>query len=70
MLTGAGAGDVSDSDPDGDVLSIESFVIAGVSGIHDVGDTVQITGVGTFTLSADGAYKLYASEVAAVVLAR
>ncbi|MEN5147647.1 BapA/Bap/LapF family prefix-like domain-containing protein, partial [Brevundimonas diminuta] len=46
----------NDSDPDGDTLSVVSFTIAGVPGVHDAGDTVTIPGAGVFTLAADGGY--------------
>ncbi|MEN5144550.1 VCBS domain-containing protein [Brevundimonas diminuta] len=56
VLTGAGANDAADTDPDGDTLSVVSFTIVGVPGVHDAGDTVTIPGAGVFTLAADGGY--------------
>ncbi|MCI1003071.1 tandem-95 repeat protein [Ochrobactrum sp. C6C9] len=54
VLTGGGAGDVADSDPDGDSLSVTQFTVDGQS--HNAGDEATIDGVGTFTLRSDGAY--------------
>ena len=62
VLTGAGAGDVADSDPDGDSLTVTGFIIDGDATVHHVGDPVAImdsdgvTPAGTFTLGDDGAY--------------
>ncbi|MEG7364279.1 Ig-like domain-containing protein, partial [Pseudomonas citronellolis] len=52
--TGAGAGDVADSDPDGDTLSVTTFEVNGTT--HNAGDSVTIAGIGDLTLNADGSY--------------
>ncbi|MEM8772430.1 MAG: Ig-like domain-containing protein [Pseudomonadota bacterium] len=44
----------NDNDVDGDMLEVESFVIAGVSGTFNAGDTAVIPGVGTLTIAANG----------------
>ena len=46
----------NDSDPEGNALSVSGFTIVGVTGSFNPGDTATITGVGTFTLNADGSY--------------
>ena len=56
VLTGAGAGDVADSDPDGDSLSITGFTVVGDPALYGAGDIVAIAGIGSFTLGSDGAY--------------
>lgn len=56
VLGGGGPGDVADSDPDGDSLSVTGFTIAGDATAYNAGDTVTIAGVGTFTLDSSGAY--------------
>ena len=56
VLTGSGAGDVADGDPDGDPLSVTAFTVAGDATVHSPGDTATITGIGTLTLGSDGAY--------------
>ena len=56
VLAGGGAGDVADSDPDGDALSVTSFTIAGDPTEHSAGDVVAIPGRGSFTLGSDGGY--------------
>ncbi|MBO1907986.1 tandem-95 repeat protein [Microvirga sp. 3-52] len=56
VITAGGSGDVADADPDGDSLSVTSFMIAGNATPHNPGDSVLIAGVGTFTLGSTGAY--------------
>ncbi|WP_166802398.1 putative Ig domain-containing protein, partial [Microvirga pakistanensis] len=56
VIAASGSGDVADADPDGDSLSVTSFMIAGDATPHNPGDSVLIAGVGTFTLGSDGAY--------------
>ena len=56
VITASGPGDVADTDPDGDSLSVTGFTIAGDATPHSAGETVMIAGVGTFTLGSDGAY--------------
>ena len=56
VLTGSGAGDVADSDPDGDSLTVTTFTVAGDATVHSAGDTVTIAGSGTVTLGSDGSY--------------
>ncbi|WP_397453491.1 Ig-like domain-containing protein [Pseudomonas sp. NA-150] len=46
----------NDSDPDGNPLSISGFTVNGVPGSFNAGDTVNISGVGTLSLHADGSY--------------
>lgn len=47
---------VNDSDPDNDPLTVTQFTVNGQTA--NAGDTLTITGVGTFTLRADGSYSL------------
>ncbi|WP_425598871.1 VCBS domain-containing protein [Brucella intermedia] len=54
VLLDSPAGDVADSDPDGDELVVTKFVIEGTT--YDAGDSATIAGVGTFTLDSTGAY--------------
>jgi len=54
--TGAGAGDVADSDPDGDTLTITTFTVVGDATSHNAGDSVTIAGVGDLTLNSNGSY--------------
>jgi hypothetical protein len=44
------------TDPEGDLLTITSYTIAGITGTQAVGIPVVITGVGTLTINADGSY--------------
>lgn len=44
----------NDSDPDNDSLTVTQFSIAGTT--HAPGDTVVLAGIGSFTLTANGAY--------------
>ena len=46
----------SDSDADGDPLSVTQFAIAGDPTVYGAGSTAVIPGVGTLTFGADGAY--------------
>ena len=46
----------NDTDPNNDALTVSSFSIAGVSGTFTLGQAKSITGVGSFTLNADGSY--------------
>ncbi len=45
---------INDSDPDGDSLAVTGFSFGGTTGT--VGQPVTITGVGQFTMAADGSY--------------
>ncbi|WP_277053310.1 putative Ig domain-containing protein, partial [Zestomonas thermotolerans] len=58
VLGGAdkGAGDVADSDPDGDALSVIKFSVDGDTTEYLAGDTANIPGVGSLVLNADGSY--------------
>ncbi|TBU74781.1 hypothetical protein DNJ99_23640 [Pseudomonas daroniae] len=59
VLTGAGSFDpasATDSDPDGDPLTVTSFVVAGDPGVHLAGSTATIPGIGTLELNHDGSY--------------
>ncbi|WP_281214400.1 Ig-like domain-containing protein, partial [Shewanella insulae] len=54
--SGATTGNVIDgSSVDGE-LSVQSFSIDGVTGPFTLGQAVNINGVGSFTLNADGSY--------------
>jgi len=46
----------NDLDYEGQSLSLVSFVVAGVTGTHGPGDVVSISGMGTITIAANGAY--------------
>ena len=56
VIGSGGAGDVADSDADGDVLSVTTFVVAGDPATYNAGDTATIAGVGTVLLASDGSY--------------
>ncbi|NDH94602.1 MAG: hypothetical protein EBZ13_08750, partial [Planctomycetia bacterium] len=52
--TGTGNVLANDSDPDNNVLTVESYTIGGTTGT--LGSPTVIPGVGSFTLNADGLY--------------
>ena len=56
VLTGTGAGDVADSDPDGDPLKVTGFKVAGDDTDYAAGNTATIDGVGTIIINEDGSY--------------
>ncbi|MDG9793672.1 Ig-like domain-containing protein [Brucella anthropi] len=60
VLLDSAAGDVADTDPDGDTLVVTKFEIAGTS--YNAGEQATIAGVGTFTLNSDGAYTFTPDE--------
>ncbi len=52
------AGDLLNNanDPDGDVLTITNYTIAGIAGNQPIGQAVAIPGVGSITINANGSY--------------
>lgn len=59
VLTGAGStvpGASADSDPDGDPLTVTTFVVAGDPTQHTAGSTATIPGIGTLIINGDGSY--------------
>ena len=44
----------NDNDAEGDMLTVQSFVVAGVMGTFNAGETATIMGVGTLTIAANG----------------
>ena len=55
---GVGAGDVTDTDPDGDALVVTTFTVAGDATVHTAGSgSVVIAGVGTLQLGTNGQYQ-------------
>ena len=68
VLSDAGAGTVTgnvlsnDTDSNNDTLTLTSFSIAGQSSPFTIGTPKTITGVGTFTLEANGSYTFVAQN--------
>ncbi|WP_285541403.1 Ig-like domain-containing protein, partial [Brucella sp. NBRC 12950] len=60
VLLDSAAGDVADTDPDGDTLLVTQFVINGTT--YSAGDNAIIENVGTFTLDSTGAYTFTPDE--------
>ncbi|MFT4241073.1 MAG: Ig-like domain-containing protein, partial [Acidovorax sp.] len=54
VLTAVAEGDVTDTDVDGDTLTVTQFVVNGTT--YEAGDTAEIDGVGTLVINEDGSY--------------
>ena len=46
----------NDTDPDGDLITVSGYTIAGITGIKATGTPQLIPNVGTITINADGSY--------------
>ncbi|NYT26322.1 tandem-95 repeat protein, partial [Alcaligenaceae bacterium] len=66
VLTGEGAGDIADTDPDGDPLRVTSFTVDtngdGGAEMFTAGATAEIEGVGTLVLNENGSYTFTPAE--------
>ncbi|NKC05286.1 tandem-95 repeat protein [Ochrobactrum haematophilum] len=60
VLFDSAAGDVADTDPDGDKLVVTQFEINGTS--YNAGEDATIAGIGTFKLESDGSYTFTPDE--------